>query len=549
MNAASEQNMPEDSVEVSEYVALLRRRWRSILLTAVIVLAAAGGYLATATPSYTAQSIVAVNPITSTPFANNTNINQLVNANNEMQVVESTAVASRAGKLLGTSVPATTLLSNVTVLVPPSSQMLIISYSASTPRGAAAGANAFADAYLQFRSAAALAQLDAISTALNKQIADLQNQISAADQKIASSPLTSAVHQDNLVLQDVLSRQVNTLRTEQAGLASLSVNPGTLVSTATPPTSPAAPKTALVLVAGAVIGLIIGLIVGFVRDRLDHRVRALSDLARQLGAPTLAGVPGKARPLHRYTDLAVIAEPTGPEAEMYRRLRAKLLVEADRNGLRSVLTTTPDNQLRRVDCAASLAVALAQIGRRVTLVGTDLSRLPLHTLFDVPPGGLSDALTGRRSASMATVAVPQLPSLKLLLPEVDSGTLGDSVAAGRLTPILAQLLAESDYLIVDGPGGMQLGDLLVPAAAVDGILVIAEQGRTQRDSVAGLASELRQVGARILGGVLLTRGSAPRPAPVDGVVAGHRRTTSEDIPPLPPLQRVGAESPVDRGNG
>lgn len=544
MEAITERMPSEGSVEAAEYFAILRRRWRVVLAVTLIGLLAALGYVAVTPKSYTATAAVSINPITLNPFDNSARIDQLVNASNELQVMTSSKVAERAAKILGTTANPASLLKQVSVIVPPNSQVLSVSYAASSAAGAAAGANAFAVGYLQFRGDTAVSKANSIAAVLNKRIQALQSEITIADTKIALSPPSSAVHQDNLIFRDVLTKQVGDLRTQEAALSSLNVSPGDVIQTANPPGSPSAPKIPLIVAAGAVLGLLAGLVIAFVRDRRDRTVKNPADLSADVGAPVLAIVPAGGRHLRGLEDLVALSRPDSVEAEMYRRLRAKLLIRSDRSPLHSLLILGGESATRRVELGANLAVSLAQTGQRVVLLSLDAEEAPLHDLFRVGGDrGLANVLLDGMPLSAAVQPVGHIPNLAVLPTGQSNDGVTDAIAAGALRTVVSNL-RDYDLVIMVGPPVAKVGDVLPVAAAVDGVLVAAEQNRTSGLDLGDLSAELRQVGAPLVGSTLITRRSrrsgrgrpAVRPAlPTPG-------GSSE----LPPLQRLGIGSTADR---
>lgn len=495
----------EGATEFSEYVAAFRRRWITIVVVAVAITAAAVGYVATAQKYWTATATVQIAPITNSPFANNANVSQLVNASNEVAVVTSDQVAAMAAKKLGKNVTPSTLTANVSVVVPPTSQILQINYLAKGAKPAADAANAFASAYLEYRAQEATQLQQATAATMQKHIDSLQSQIADADQKIATTSPTSAAHQDNLVQRDVLSRELGDLRSNQATVTSVTVNPGTLIAPATVPTAPTKPKTVLVVAGGAVAGLVLAMLVAFIRDRIDGRVREVRDLLNA-GHAVIATVPGRGRRTNTLRDLDILRR-RGGAAEAYRRLRAKLLARESTS--HSVLVMKPQHEARPL-VAANLAVAAAVAGKSVALVAADASSA-LDRLFDVDnSAGLTAVLAGHSSALAAVKQVSAVPTLGVL----PTGPAAESASAacvdGRMREIIAELGSHYDVVVVDGPSAERASDGIAIAPAVQSVLVVANARASQRTAVNGLVDEFRQVGAADIATVLVEKTRAPR---------------------------------------
>ena len=122
-----------ESFEVTDYVAVLRRRWWIVFGMVCLGTLGAAAYVAVTPKSYTATSLVQV----SANAANNNNVagsrtatGPTVNMDNEAQVVQSTTVAAQAAKYLNSKRSAQQLSKQVSVSVPANTSFLDISCSA-----------------------------------------------------------------------------------------------------------------------------------------------------------------------------------------------------------------------------------------------------------------------------------------------------------------------------------------------------------------------------------------------------------------------------------
>ena len=128
-------------------------------------------------------------------------------------------------------------------------------------------------------------------------------------------------------------------------------------------------------------------------------------LAAQFDYPF--GVEGVAR------ELVVAADPFGAQAERFRELRSRLLLEALPESAPSslaVLSAHPGEG--RTYIAANLAVAFSQLGQRTLLIDADLRGGRLERLLDADTAtGLSHVLAGFADAGDALQRVTPLANL------------------------------------------------------------------------------------------------------------------------------------------
>ncbi len=246
-----------DDLHLTDYAGVLRRRWWLIVVFAVIGILGSIGYYAKAHKVYVATASVYVTATSST--ANqvaNGRTSSAVNLDTEAQVVKSATVAQAAAKLMHSPAPLQKLIDRVSVTVPANSQVLQISCEAGTADGSATCAQSFAQAFLNYSTTST-------TSAANSQISSLQSRISALESaaaklsvEVASLPSNSS--QRATAQQQLTSdqSQLNSLNSQVANLTAQLANPsgGSIISSATPPSSPSSPRKLLVFSSGCCSG-------------------------------------------------------------------------------------------------------------------------------------------------------------------------------------------------------------------------------------------------------------------------------------------------------
>jgi len=134
-------------------------------------------------------------------------------------------------------------------------------------------------------------------------------------------------------------------------------------------------------VLGAILGLALGIGLAFFRERLDDRFRGRADVERALEGPVLATVPRFTGIKASSYQLVVNSQPQGAAAEAYRSLRTNLQFITEQQDISSLLVTSPSAGEGKTVTTANLGMALAQTGRRITLVSADLRRPTLERYF------------------------------------------------------------------------------------------------------------------------------------------------------------------------
>ena len=277
----------------------------------------------------------------------------------------------------------------------------------------------------------------------------------------------------------------------------------TTIQPASTPTSPAGPGVALLAVAGAVAGLAVGVGLAFVRAALDDTVRNGQELTA-LGVVHLGSIPVRERGGRR-------ARRDPDHADALRSVRLHLLARTDaerQEGL-AVTVTALGAAVDVVALSGALADVLAAGGARVVVVeaGADGH---LSTPAD-DDGGLHSApipdLVELLAAGVPREAVlPEAGAVAVLRgrggPPDPSLLHGAGVAA-----LLAQLTARADFVLIAAPPFGARPDAEALAAASDGVLLVAEPGRTRRRALLRAVRSLETLQIRLLGVVLVGRSS------------------------------------------
>ena len=180
--------------------------------------------------------------------------------------------------------------------------------------------------------------------------------------------------------------------------------------------------------------------------RAFHRGIENPDDLEDLGLPVYASIPLAAsrfkeqlshnRLFHKQSqarlrkrDLVSIYEPGDPVVEAIRGLRTSLhfgLLDGSSN---RILITGPSPGVGKSFIAANLAITIAQGGKRVLLVDTDLRKGRIHKIFQIDKTGLSELLGSKISFADAVQSVSEVEGL-------------DIIARGDTPPNPSELLDE-----------------------------------------------------------------------------------------------------------
>lgn len=488
------------TTDLREYLRVLRARKFEILLVTVVVVVAVLFFSFRSTPMYEGSAWVLVKPIQNVSSTFSVPVNP--NLDTERKLVLSQSVAATVKRDTGTPLSTNALLGNLGVQVVTDTEVLVIGYVDPQPAVAAQFANAFADAYVAFRSEQILDQYEAASAAIQQRIDGVQLSLQDLNRRIDNA--RNQETRDNLRAQrDTALAQLGVLNQRLLDLqanASAVQSAAEVVQRATVPTSPASPNKARDAALALLGGLALGIGVAFVRERLDDRVKSRHELERRLGAPVLAAVPrvGAWRKPED-THLVMLVEPKSPVSEAYRTLGTNVQYLASQSALKVIMVTSAIGGDGKSTSCANLAVVLAQAGKRVILVSADLRRPRIHHFFGMDnERGLTDVLAD--TTPLTEVAKdPGVRNLRL----VNAGPVPPDPAAllgsRRSVELVESLRAAADFVIVDTPPVLAVADASILAPLVDGTIFVLDAQHSSRSALVQARDQLENAGARIIG--------------------------------------------------
>ncbi|MGQ9918786.1 MAG: GumC family protein [Bryobacteraceae bacterium] len=194
-------------------------------------------------------------------------------------------------------------------------------------------------------------------------------------------------------------------------------------------------------------------------------------------------------------------------AESFRAVLTSLLFTPEGEKCRLLTVTSPNPQDGKSTVTAHLAMALAEMGRRVLLVDADLRKPKQHVLFGLEnTWGLADLLEDEtevsaypREAFYRETAVRNLYVLPSGPPVKNVGAL---VHGERFAALLKRFRAEFDYVFMDTPPVLLVSDARVTGQRSDGVILVLRAGETRQVDALQVVRRLKEDGTRILGTVL-----------------------------------------------
>ncbi|WP_374928543.1 polysaccharide biosynthesis tyrosine autokinase [Kytococcus sedentarius] len=268
------------------------------------------------------------------------------------------------------------------------------------------------------------------------------------------------------------------------------------------PSAPTEPQPARALVLGGLAGLALGYVIAWFRHRQDTRVRTQEDIEEAAdGAPTLGLIPANealASPERAVRDSGEVDFAT---REALRQFRTNLRFVNVDHAPKSIVVSSARMGEGKSTISSNLAYLLAEGGERVILVDADLRRPAVAGIFDIDSSvGLTQVLAG--SADLADAVQPtEHPNLMVLpagtIPPNPSELLGSQ----RMRDLISTL-TQTHRVILDAPPLLPVTDAALLTTSTDGAVLVVAANDTRKEHVERAAANLRNVNARLLGAVI-----------------------------------------------
>ena len=511
--------------DLRSYLGVIARRRWLVILTMLVFVGVAVAYSLIPQPEYRVRAQVlttGVNDPVAMIFGANSGGDLNRQATSQLAFLDSSKMRFAVAAAYSGSLPKSEVFkvsvspiqqkdSNIT------SSVVELSLVSTDPIEAATLVNVYANTYVSLREnadrekltttkgelLALLGQIEGQIATIRQPITDLQNQLANGGN---ATNLVALLQQKEAELKpqlDPLNAQAADINQRLGDLnlgVELAAGGGAeVLSDAGAPDTPVSPNLPLNLAIGVVFGLFLGAALAFARDYFDDSVKSKEMVERVTSVPTLGLIPK----FDAGVGVVTISHPSAPAAEAFRLLRTSVKFLAVERQVRVVQVTSPSPTEGKTMVAVNLAIAFAQAGDRVVLVGGDLRRPHMEEMLDVPlTPGLTAVLIGDVTLPQAIQTVSSVPNLSVLpagYPPPNPSELLSGERARRLIDVLGQTY---DVVVIDCPPVLAVTDSLVVARMADTTLLVTSANRTSKRSLSRAVELLHQVDAPLVGTVL-----------------------------------------------
>ncbi|MDP2863375.1 MAG: AAA family ATPase, partial [Desulfobacterales bacterium] len=311
-----------------------------------------------------------------------------------------------------------------------------------------------------------------------------------------------------------------------------------IVKPALEPSSPInPPKTGASTSLGFIIGIILGVVFAFLIETFDTSMGAAEDVEQFLGAHVLGIIPHvdfdelkvtlqeksanniDDDKLMRIAQLISHFAPKTTPAEGYRALRTNINFVKLEKDIKTIAFTSSAPQEGKTTVAVNLAIAMAQMGKKVLLVDGDFRRPVISKIFGIPSvPGLTDVILGNYEWRSVVRSITDIIMGKMTMEEImvtpgldnlyimTCGTIAPNPAELISTRVNADFIKESheeyDFVIIDAPPILAATDAAIWGTKVDGVIIVYKVGTVARGALKRAKAQVDNVKARLIGVVL-----------------------------------------------
>ncbi|HEY9874061.1 MAG TPA: polysaccharide biosynthesis tyrosine autokinase [Candidatus Obscuribacterales bacterium] len=278
------------------------------------------------------------------------------------------------------------------------------------------------------------------------------------------------------------------------------------------PDRPIGPNKPKDLATGGLLGILVAVGTALALDALDKTIKTLEDAKKLLDYPVLGIIPifGKAEGITtvRYgnqrqsiPEVVVRNAPGSPVSEAFGMLQTNLRFMSLDNQLKVIVISSSIPQEGKSTTAANLAVAMAQLGRRVLIVDADMRKPSQQSIWKIPNEvGLSSVLTGQSELNEALVDVMEnLDVLPAGITPPNPLVLLDST---QMAVLVGQWAQTYDFVIIDSPPLTIAADTTILCKMANGLVFVVRPGVADAGSVTYCKEILEQSGQTVLGMVV-----------------------------------------------
>ena len=204
-------------------------------------------------------------------------------------------------------------------------------------------------------------------------------------------------------------------------------------------------------------------------------------------------------------ELRMLEAPYSHVAEAFRTIKTNLLFSRLAGEKKFFLVTSSGPQEGKTFITANLAAALAQSGKRVLVLETDLRNPSLRRIFggEKSPGLTNILLNGDGKNALERISQKTcIGNLEFISSGDTSPNPSELLGSEKMDRFLSLVRDKYDFVLFDSPPAFLTSDSLVLAQKADGVIYVARSGWVQREILRETLGRFLQLKVKMLGIIL-----------------------------------------------
>ena len=301
------------------------------------------------------------------------------------------------------------------------------------------------------------------------------------------------------------NRIIQSLKIELSG--QFSANNVRIVDKALPEYNPVSPKKKLNIAIGAFAGLLLGILIALLLEFLDQSVDNSDEVEKKLHLPFLGQIPFEKNRDKTKTEFSpLIDDPLSITAENIRNIRTMTYFAMADNHNAPLLITSAFKGEGKSFLSVNLAVAIAQLNKKVLIIDGDMRRGRLHRAFFIENDcGLSNIWTSDPEKSKYENNVRKVnhtDSLYVMTCGKRPPNPAELLNTPKLGDFIQWALDNFDQVIIDCPATMPVSDTMLWGRYIEQAVFVVKCGETNAKAAELAISQLKKAGIKILGVIL-----------------------------------------------
>ncbi|MBD2295924.1 polysaccharide biosynthesis tyrosine autokinase [Anabaena sphaerica FACHB-251] len=284
-----------------------------------------------------------------------------------------------------------------------------------------------------------------------------------------------------------------------------------IIEPAIVPENPSNSKKIIKIALGIVVGFICGIAIIIILEIQDKSIKTPKEIKGIFKYTLLASIPALSQKKNivlgnknvewPIPELPVLDKQHQQIAEIYRLLQVNLKFLSSEQALKVIVVTSAVLKEGKSTVSANLAVAIAQLGRKVLLVDANMRHPVQHQIWNINNTvGLSDVIVDQIEFEAA---------IQRGIDNLDVLTSGDIpfnplslLDSKRMVSLIEDFSQNYDFVIIDAPPLVVGVEALTLGKMTDGLLLVARPGIIDITSATTVKESLDKSKSNVLGLVI-----------------------------------------------